>query len=147
MNKLQPRRLISATAIALALASLVACGKTETPVEAPPASPPVSPAPAAIPDPAPAATPPATTPPDASASGPSTTMGEKIDDSVITTKVKTALLADDTVKGMDISVNTTMGEVQLTGVVDNQMQIDKAVEVARAVEGVQRVQNGMTLKQ
>ena len=73
-------------------------------------------------------------------------MGEKIDDTVITTKVKTALLADDTVKGMDISVNTTMGEVQLTGVVDNQMQIDKAVEVAKAVEGVQRVQNGMSLK-
>lgn len=139
MRKFQTNRLIGASALALALASLVACGKTETPVEAPPpaAAPPMStPAPAPAPAEAPAM----------SASGPSTTMGEKIDDTVITTKVKTALLADDTVKGMDISVNTIMGEVQLTGVVDNQMQIDKAVEVAKAVEGVQRVQNGMTLK-
>jgi len=137
MHTPQLRRLISASAITLALASLVACGKTEAPVQAPPASPPMTTAP----DPAPAVMPPAT-----SASGPSTTMGEKIDDTVITTKVKTALLADDAVKGMDISVTTTMGEVQLSGAVDNQMQIDKAVEVAKAVEGVQRVQNGLTLK-
>lgn len=141
MHTPQPRRLISASAITLALASLVACGKTETPVQAPPASPPMT-----APDPAPAAMPPAAMPPATSASGPSTTMGEKIDDTVITTKVKTALLADDAVKGMDISVTTAMGEVQLSGVVDNQMQIDKAVEVAKAVEGVQRVQNGMTVK-
>lgn len=140
MHTPQPRRLISAAAITLALASLVACGKTETPVEAPPATSP-APAPMTTPTPARAATPPAM-----SASEPSTTMGEKIDDTVITTKVKTALLADDTVKGMDITVNTSMGEVQLSGVVDNQMQIDKAVEVAKAVEGVQRVQNGMTVK-
>ncbi|WP_439590173.1 BON domain-containing protein [Hydrogenophaga sp.] len=133
-------RFISVSAVSLALASLVACGKTETPVEAPPAAPPMTSTPAP-------ATAPAETPPAMSASGPSTTMGEKVDDTVITTKVKTALLADDTVKGMDISVTTTMGEVQLSGVVDNQMQIDKAVEVAKAVEGVQRVQNGMTVKQ
>lgn len=139
MRKFQANRLISASALALALASLVACGKTETPVEAPPPAP-VPPMSTPAPAPAPAEA------PATSASGPSTTMGEKIDDTVITTKVKTALLADDTVKGMDISVNTTMGEVQLTGVVDNQMQIDKAVEVAKAVEGVQRVQNGMTIK-
>jgi hyperosmotically inducible protein len=137
MHTPQPRRLISAAAITLALASLVACGKTEKPVEAPAAAPPMTSTPA----PAPAEMPPTT-----SASGPSTTVGEKIDDTVITTKVKTALLADDAVKGTDISVTTTMGEVQLSGVVDNQMQIDKAVEVAKAVEGVQRVQNGMTLK-
>ncbi|MDP3254140.1 MAG: BON domain-containing protein [Hydrogenophaga sp.] len=139
MRKFQTNRLIGASALALALASLVACGKTETPVEAPPPAP-VPPMSTPAPAPAPAEA------PATSASGPSTTMGEKIDDTVITTKVKTALLADDTVKGMDISVNTTMGEVQLTGVVDNQMQIDKAVEVAKAVEGVQRVQNGMTIK-
>ena len=84
--------------------------------------------------------------PSMSASEPSTTMGEKVDDTVITTKVKTALLADDAVKGLDISVNTTMGAVSLTGAVENQMQIDRAVELTKAVEGVQNVQNGMTLK-
>ncbi|WP_439517935.1 BON domain-containing protein [Hydrogenophaga sp.] len=135
MQLFNTHRFISVSAVSLALASLVACGKTETPVEAPPAAPPMTSTPA----PAPMA-------PATSASEPSTTMGEKVDDTVITTKVKTALLADDTVKGMDIKVNTTMGEVQLSGVVDNQMQIDKAVEVAKAVEGVQRVQNGMTVK-
>lgn len=139
MNTRQHGRFITASALALAVASLVACGKKEAAVDAPPAAPPMTTAPA--PAPAPEA------PPAMSASGPSTTMGEKIDDTVITTKVKTALLADDTVKGMDISVTTTMGEVQLSGVVDNQMQIDKAVEVAKAVEGVARVQNGMTVKQ
>ena len=73
-------------------------------------------------------------------------MGEKVDDTVITTKVKTALLADEAVKGMDISVTTMGGEVQLTGVVDNKMQSDRAVELAKAVQGVQRVQDGMTVK-
>lgn len=140
MNTRQHRRFITASALALAVVSLVACGKKETAVDtAPAAASPMTTAPA--PAPAPEA------PPATSASGPSTTMGEKIDDTVITTKVKTALLADDAVKGMDISVTTTMGEVQLSGVVDNQMQIDKAVEVAKAVEGVARVQNGMTVKQ
>jgi hyperosmotically inducible protein len=70
-----------------------------------------------------------------------------VDDTVITTKVKAALLADEVVKGMDISVKTVGGEVQLTGVVDNQAQMDRAVEVAKGIEGAARVQNGMTVKQ
>lgn len=70
-----------------------------------------------------------------------------IEDSVITTKVKTALLADADVKGMDISVDTTQGEVMLSGFVTNQTQIDKAIQVAQAVEGVKKVDNRMTVKQ
>jgi hyperosmotically inducible periplasmic protein len=134
MRTSHPYRLIGASAVALALTALVACGKKETPMEAPPAPPPVS---------APAQAPAAIPAPDAPAS---TTMGEKVDDTVITTKVKTALLADEAVKGMDISVTTMGGEVQLTGVVDNKMQSDRAVELAKAVQGVQRVQDGMTVK-
>lgn len=75
-----------------------------------------------------------------------TTVGEKVDDAVITTKVKAALMNDESVKGMDISVVTTLGEVQLSGFVDNQGQIDRSIEVAKGVEGVQRVQNGMSIK-
>ena len=75
-----------------------------------------------------------------------TTVGEKIDDTVVTTKVKTAFLADDTVKGMDIKVTTVAGEVQLAGEVETQAQMDRAVEIAKGVEGAARVQNGMTLK-
>ena len=65
-----------------------------------------------------------------------TTVGEKIDDGVITTKVKAALLADSGVKSSDISVVTRDGVVQLSGFVDNQTQIDRATEVAQGVEGV-----------
>lgn len=136
-----PSRLISASAVALALTALAGCNKAETPMDAPAPMPPASAPPAEAPPPA--AVPPAPAP----AAGPSTTMGEKVDDTVVTTKVKAALLADDTVKGMDISVKTVGGEVQLTGVVDNQAQMDRAVEVAKGIEGAQRVQNGMTVKQ
>jgi hyperosmotically inducible protein len=75
-----------------------------------------------------------------------TTVGEKIDDGVITTKVKAALLADSGVKSSDISVVTRDGVVQLSGFVDNQTQIDRATEVARGVEGVKNVTNEMSVK-
>ena len=75
-----------------------------------------------------------------------TTVGEKIDDGVITTKVKAALLADSGVKSSDISVVTRDGVVQLSGFVDNQTQIDRATEVARGVEGVKNVINEMSVK-
>lgn len=143
MRTPHPYRLISASAVALALTALAACNRAETPTDTPAPMPPAGNAPAEAPPPA--AVPP--TPAPAPAAGPSTTMGEKVDDTVITTKVKAALLADDTVKGMDISVKTVGGEVQLTGVVDNQTQMDRAVEVAKGIEGAQRVQNGMTVKQ
>ncbi len=76
----------------------------------------------------------------------STTIGNKVDDGIVTAKVKAALLADPSVKGLDISVATSKGEVQLSGFVDNQAQIDQAVGVARTVEGVQGVENKMALK-
>ncbi|MDN5751661.1 MAG: BON domain-containing protein [Nitrosospira sp.] len=75
-----------------------------------------------------------------------TTVGDKIDDGLITTKVKAALLANDVVKGTDIAVETRNGEVQLSGFVNNQTQIDRATEIARGVEGVKNVVNKMTIK-
>ncbi|APW47006.1 BON domain-containing protein [Rhodoferax antarcticus] len=74
------------------------------------------------------------------------TVGSQIDDSVITGKIKAALLADNTIKGLDITVTTNKGEAQLSGFVDNQGQIDRAVEVARGIEGVTQVGNEMSLK-
>jgi hyperosmotically inducible protein len=76
-----------------------------------------------------------------------TSAGTVIDDSVITTKVKTALLADSDVKGTDISVETKKGEVLLSGFVGNQSQVDKALKVANSVDGVKSVNNKMTVKQ
>lgn len=78
--------------------------------------------------------------------GSSTSIGNKIDDGVITAKVKTALLADSSVKSADIAVITRKGEVQLSGFVNNQGQIDRAQEVARGIEGVSSVSNDMKIK-
>ncbi len=75
-----------------------------------------------------------------------TTVGNKVDDGIVTTKVKSALLADPSVKSFDIAVATNKGEVQLSGFVDNQSQIDQAILLARGVEGVQGVENKMTIK-
>lgn len=75
-----------------------------------------------------------------------TTVGTELDDTVITTRVKSALLADQDIKGFDIKVETRKGMVLLSGFVDNQSQIDRVMSVTRIVEGVRDVENRMTLK-
>ncbi|HUR41753.1 MAG TPA: BON domain-containing protein [Verrucomicrobiae bacterium] len=72
--------------------------------------------------------------------------GEVIDDSAITTKVKSALLAEKDVNSLDIEVKTFEGTVQLSGFVDSQWQIDKATEIASGVAGVQHVTNNLIHK-
>jgi hyperosmotically inducible protein len=67
-----------------------------------------------------------------------------VDDAAITTKVKAALLADDQVKGTQINVDTNGGTVRLTGTVDSPAQVARAVEIAKGVNGVQKVENNMT---
>ena len=81
-----------------------------------------------------------------SVKGAGTTVGTKLDDGIVTAKVKGALLADVYVKSLDIAVVTRKGEVQLSGFVDSQSQIDGAIEVARGVEGVRTVSNEMSIK-
>jgi len=76
----------------------------------------------------------------------STTVGNEIDDSVVTARVKSALLANPDVKSSDIQVETRKGKVQLSGFVDTQARIDNAIALTRKVEGVKDVENGMTLK-
>ena len=66
---------------------------------------------------------------------------QAIDDSVITTKVKTALLADSTVKGLNISVETVGGTVTLSGTAATQAERTQAEAVATTVEGVRNVVN------
>jgi osmotically-inducible protein OsmY len=72
--------------------------------------------------------------------------GEYLDDSLITTRVKTAVFNEASLKSSEINVETYKGVVQLSGFVNSQMDINKAVEVARAVKGVVSVQNNMQLK-
>ena len=74
------------------------------------------------------------------------TVGNDVDDTIITAKIKSALLADPNIKSFDIAVVTRKGEAQLSGFVDNQTQIDHASELTRAVEGVKLVTNEMSIK-
>ena len=72
--------------------------------------------------------------------------GEYVDDTVITTKVKAAVLHESSLKSAEINVETFKGVVQLSGFVSSQANIDKAIEVARGVAGVKSVKNDMRLK-
>ncbi|MEN6584721.1 MAG: BON domain-containing protein [Sulfuricella sp.] len=72
--------------------------------------------------------------------------GEYMDDSVITTKVKAAILDEPTLKVAEINVETFKGVVQLSGFVSSQAAANKAVEVARSVKGVKSVKNDMRIK-
>ena len=72
--------------------------------------------------------------------------GEYIDDSVITTKVKSLLAADNFLKSFQISVKTYKGIVQLGGFVDSQKAADKAGEITRGVKGVNSVKNDLIVK-
>ena len=72
--------------------------------------------------------------------------GEYVDDSVITTKVKSQLAADDFLKSFQISVETYKGIVQLSGFVGSQMAVNKAGEIARGVKGVKSVKNDLIVK-
>jgi osmotically-inducible protein OsmY len=75
-----------------------------------------------------------------------TSAGEFIDDSVITTKVKTNLLADKMVSGLDISVETVKGRVLLAGYVKSKDERRHAEELARSVGGVRDVSNKLLVK-
>ena len=72
--------------------------------------------------------------------------GQYVDDSVITTKVKSQLAADDFLKSFQISVETFKGTVQLSGFVDTIKAVDIAVEIAHSVKGVKYVKNDLIVK-
>jgi len=72
--------------------------------------------------------------------------GEYLDDSVITTKVKTAILNDANLKFFEIHVATSKGVVELSGSVTSKDAVDKATQVARGVAGVKSVKNDLQVK-
>lgn len=67
-------------------------------------------------------------------------------DSWITTKVKSDLAVEKDVSATDIHVNTYEGVVTLTGTVATQAEADKAVQVAREIQGVKSVVNNLQVK-
>ncbi|MBA4146984.1 MAG: BON domain-containing protein [Verrucomicrobia bacterium] len=72
--------------------------------------------------------------------------GQTFDDAGTTARVKSKLLADPDVSGMDVKVDTFRGTVQLTGFVDSPDQKQRAEELARAADGVQFVKNDIMIK-
>lgn len=72
--------------------------------------------------------------------------GEYFDDSTITTKVKTAIFNEPTLKVLQINVETYKSVVQLSGFASSSADIDTASKVARSVTGVVSVKNDMRLK-
>jgi osmotically-inducible protein OsmY len=72
--------------------------------------------------------------------------GQYVDDSAITTKVKTAIFNEPSLKSAEINVETFKGRVQLSGFVSSQANINQAVQVAQSVGGVTSVKNDMRLK-
>ncbi|WP_324779741.1 BON domain-containing protein [Thiobacillus sedimenti] len=69
--------------------------------------------------------------------------GKYVDDAWITAKVKALLLKDEGVKGLDVNVETHQGTVQLSGWVNNPVQIAQAEKIARGVDGVTGVKNDL----
>ncbi|MBU1744640.1 MAG: BON domain-containing protein [Proteobacteria bacterium] len=72
--------------------------------------------------------------------------GEYVDNSVITSKVKSLLAEDDFLKSFQISVETYQGTVQLSGFVNSQKAADKAVEIVRSIKGVKSIKNNLIVK-
>jgi hyperosmotically inducible protein len=72
--------------------------------------------------------------------------GQYVVDSVITARVKAALLKEPRLSGSEIEVETHEGIVQLSGLVDNNEQVKRAAEIAAGVEGVTAVRNHLLVK-
>ncbi len=72
--------------------------------------------------------------------------GQYVDDSAITTKVKTALLNAPNLKSTDIGVTTLKGDVQLSGYARSETEKQRAAVIARDIDGVQSVSNRIEVK-
>ncbi|MEX0963960.1 MAG: BON domain-containing protein [Pseudohongiellaceae bacterium] len=73
-------------------------------------------------------------------------LGEVIDDTVITTRVKAAIFNEPTLTSSEINVETVKGEVQLSGFVGSRAEINRAVALSRDVGGVISVRNGLQVE-
>jgi len=77
---------------------------------------------------------------------PGTSLGTKLDDSMITGKVKAALMDAADVKSLQINVETRDGVTQLAGFVASEAMKEKAGRVAAGIDGVKRVDNALMVK-
>jgi hyperosmotically inducible periplasmic protein len=82
----------------------------------------------------------------AAASSAASSAAANVSDIDITEHVKTVLSQTESLKGFDITVVTLKGDVRLTGVLDNQSQIDETLRIARAADGTHAIHDELTLK-
>ena len=145
------RTMLMTAAVSLALTGLAGCGKDETTttsrapdttVTTPPATTPTPPADTTAMAPATSTTAPATG--SAPTDGVDRSAGQTVDDATVTAKVKAALLAESGVDGTKINVDTFQGRVTLKGEVPSKNMADRAVQVARGIEGVKDVDNRLS---
>jgi hypothetical protein len=138
-RKVQNRVLLSAVAAALAL-GLAACGEKPSSdrvgqnLERGNA---VTPPPNRAVDAAPR--------PDSVASDKMANAGKAVDDATVTTRVKSALIAEPDLKSLAINVDTTAGVVTLKGTANSQESRQKAEQVASSIEGVRTVKNELVV--
>lgn len=79
-------------------------------------------------------------------SGAASTTGKVVSDTVITTKIKADLVRDPDLSALEVHVETVRGVVMLSGFVESQKEADKAVQLARSVEGVTDVKSALKVK-
>lgn len=158
---MKTRDILLTGAVALTFAVATGCKREEPKTAPPPASVAATPERTAPPPASGAATPEPPNPPNVTGlepkpapapaeAGPAEragrVIGEKLDDATITAKVKTALLQAPDVKGTNVNVTTEKMVVQLSGFVSTQTEMERAVQIARGVNGVKEVHNKMSLK-
>ena len=71
--------------------------------------------------------------------------GAFVDDALITTKIKTAILSDELLRGAQVDVVTTNGIVKLSGTVASEAAVTSAISLANAIHGVKMVQNELLI--
>ena len=81
-----------------------------------------------------------------SLSGKAEKTGEYLDDSAITAKIKADIISDSLLNASQINVTTTNGVVNLSGIVDSQQSIEKALEIARANQNAKSVESSLAVK-
>jgi hyperosmotically inducible periplasmic protein len=74
------------------------------------------------------------------------TTGQYVDDATVSTKVRTELIRDQSLKAFDIHVETMQDVVQLSGFVDSPAQKQQAEQIARGVSGVRSVRNNIVVR-
>jgi len=78
--------------------------------------------------------------------GTPTTFAEKADDSLITTKLKTVLLADSNIASINYSIKTIRGTVYISGTAANSAELQRVIAHARDIKGVRNVVSNVNVK-